>query len=74
MPLHCPGKRFEIDVKTLKVTEVEVQDDPITRLISPLEGRVARGGIGSPSRGGRVDLGTVPPRYAPPPPGSGSGQ
>ncbi|MEM6568826.1 MAG: hypothetical protein AAF957_10475 [Planctomycetota bacterium] len=74
MPLHCPGKRFEIDVKTLKVTEVEVQDDPITRLISPLEGRTARGGIGRASSGGRVDLGTVDPRYAPAPAGSGSGQ
>ena len=69
--MHCPGKRLEIDVKTLEVTELEPRDDPITRLISPLAGRTVRAGIHDPFRNANPDIGTVPFRYGGVPAGDG---
>ncbi|MEM6673544.1 MAG: hypothetical protein AAF726_11930, partial [Planctomycetota bacterium] len=66
VPMHCPGKRLEIDVATLEVVESEPMDDPITRLISPLEGRVASSGIREQPRGHVDDMGAAPLRYREP--------
>lgn len=54
MPMHCPGRRVEIDVATRKVTETPLQDDPITRIESPLAGRVVKSGM-NPQPPGHVD-------------------
>lgn len=52
--MHCPGKRLEIDVKTLAVTELPMKDDPISRVKSPLSDRTVRAGI-HPQELGHVD-------------------
>ncbi len=62
--VHCPGKRVTINVKTLEVTESEMQDDPITRVISPLEGRTVRRGSHPQPAGHVDDIGDVVLRFA----------
>ena len=59
MPMHCPGKRVEIDVASLQVTELPMQDDPITRIESPLAGRVVKSGINPQPAGHIDDLGAL---------------
>ena len=46
-------------MKTLEVTESEVRDDPLTRLISPLAERTVAAGIHPQPPGHIDDLGTV---------------
>lgn len=63
MPMHCPGKRIEIDVATLKVTETEMKDDPLARAISPLEDRMVAPGIHPQPPGHVDDIGEIELRY-----------
>ena len=65
VPVHCPGKRIEIDVKTLAVVESEPQDDPLCRVISPLEERAVASGTHPQPVGHVDDLGAIEFRYRP---------
>lgn len=57
--MHCPGKRLVIDVKTLTVTELPMQDDPVSRVKSPLTGRSVRPGIHAQTPGHLDDVGAL---------------
>ncbi len=61
--MHCPGKRIEIDVRTLERTESEPKDDPVTRLVSPLADRRVAPGIHTQPIGHIDDIGTVKASY-----------
>jgi hypothetical protein len=52
--LHTPGNRLEIDVATGNIEEMEPVETPLTRVESPLAGRVVRPGI-RPQPPGHVD-------------------
>lgn len=61
--MHCPGKRIEIDVRTLAMVESEPKDDPVTRLVSPLANRSVAPGIHPQPLGHIDDIGTVKHQY-----------
>ncbi len=57
--MHCPGKRIEIDVKTLAITEGPMEDDPISRVISPLSDRTVRPGVHPQEPGHKDEIGAL---------------
>lgn len=61
--MHCPGKRIEIDVRTLEMVESEPKEDLVTRLISPLANRSVAPGVHPQPLGHIDDIGTVKHRY-----------
>lgn len=64
--MHCPGKRFEIDCRTLEVEEVPMSYDRIIDFRSPLEGRggdLVPSGFTPQPAGAVMDMGTVAPVY-----------
>ena len=54
LSLNTPGKRFEVEVETGRITESEPRETPLTRVVSPLANRTVRPGV-HPQLAGHVD-------------------